>query len=767
MTYLADGIGGSPEHPDAAAKICGSFVYSSDLSREDMVWAVTLRSPHPHARITAIDTSAAWDVPGVRDVITHQDIPGEKRYGQMKPDQPVLAFNAVRYHGEPVAVVAADHPETARRAAARIRVGYAVCPPVIDAVAALRPESALVHPGGNVVSHTRIRHGTAQSGGLPYAEVVVRGEYSVGMQDQAFLGPESGLAVPVGDGGVELYVATQWPHLDRQQVAACLALSPDKVVLKPAGMGGAFGGREDLSVHAHACLIALRLRRPVKMCYSRQESFFGHVHRHPAVLRYTHGADPDGRLIYVQAEIILDGGAYASSSPAIAGNAATHAIGPYRVPNAAVDAWAMYTNNPPCGAMRGFGTVQPCFAYESQMDRLASAVGMDPVEVRIRNALREGGQLPTGQVLDSPVPVARLLSRLRNLPIPADPVGGDPADGEPAGRQDPTEPSAGSARARGVGYAACLKNTAFSEGFDDYSTARVRLRTVRGDPVATVITAAAEAGQGILGVERQIAVSELGIHQVEIKQADSTFGSAGPTSASRQTYVTGGAVRAACLAVRDEVLARARVCTHASAAESLAMRDGMIVDASGRAVAALVDVIGTAVIDRTAEFHHRPTFPLDPVNGQGNSAVQFGFAAHRAVVDVDLELGLVTVVELATAQDVGLAINPVAITGQLHGGTVQGLGLALMEEIKLDGGHVLNPSFAAYLLPTMRDVPPIRTDIVELADPHAPLGVRGVGELPANSSTAAVVAAIRAATGRELSRVPVGPEDIVKPARFR
>jgi len=748
MTRLTDGIGASPRHQDAEAKVRGGFAYSSDLSRDDMVWAVTLRSPHPHARITAIDTSAAWAVPGVRDVITHRDIPGEKRYGQMKPDQPVLAFGTVRYHGEPVAVVAADDLRTARRAAGRIRVGYEVRAPVVDAVAALRPGSALVHPDGNVVAHTRIRHGVAQSGDLPRAPVVVRGEYAVKMQDQAFLGPESGLAVPAGDGGVELYVATQGPHTDRQQVAACLALSQNKVVIKPAGVGGAFGGREDLSVQVHACLIALRLGLPVKMCYSRRESFFGHPHRHAAVLRYTHGADRDGTLIYVQAEIILDGGAYASSSPAITGNAATHAVGPYRVPNAAVDAWAMYTNNPPCGAMRGFGTVQPCFAYESQMDKLAAAIGADPVAVRLRNALGEGGRLPTGQVLDGPAPVAHLLSRLRDLPVPADP---DSLESPP--------------RARGVGYAACLKNTAFSEGFDDYSTARVRLRVAGGQPVATVITAAAEVGQGILGVVRQIAVSELGIGDVEVEQADTVFGPAGTTAASRQTYVTGGAVRAACLSVRDEILALARktlVREHAPAiaAGSLAVRDGMIVDGSGRVAATVADVIGTTVIDKTAEFHHRPTYPLDPVNGQGDSAVQFGFAAHRAVVDVDLELGLVTVVELATAQDVGRAINPVAIAGQLHGGTAQGLGLALMEEIKLDSGHVLNPSFATYLVPTMRDVPPIRTDIVEMADPHAPLGVRGVGELPAHSSTAAIVAAIRAATGRWLNRVPVSPEDI-------
>lgn len=729
-----------------------------------MVWAVTLRSPHPHARILSIDTSPVWDVSGVRDVITHRDIPGRKLYGQMTVDQPVLAIDTVRYHGEPVAVVAADHPETARLAAGRIRVSYDVLPPVTDPVAALRTDSPAVHPGGNIVAHRRIRRGAAQSGPLPHADVVVRGEYSVGMQDQAFLGTESGLALPVGDGGVELHVATQWLHVDQEQVAASLGVDPGRVVLKLAGVGGAFGAREDLSMHVHAGLLALRLGCPVKMCYSRQESFFGHVHRHPAVLRYEHGAGWDGRLVYVRAEIVLDGGAYASSSPAVAGNAATHAVGPYHVPHVAADAWAVYTNNPPCGAMRGFGAVQPCFAYESQMDRLAAAVGIDPVEIRIRNALREGGELPTGQVLDSPAPVVELLERLRGLPLP----GASPGAGAVAPPNAPAAPArtGGRARVRGVGYAACLKNTAFTEGFDDYSTARVRLRAVHGQPVATVTTAAAEVGQGVLGVQRQIAVSELGVHDIEIEQADSRFGSSGPTSASRQTYMTGGAVRAACHAARDEVLALARsgLAGPRLPGEPLALRDEMVVDGAGVPVAALADVLGQTVIDHTCEFHHRPTFPVDPVNGQGHSTVQFGFAAHRAVVEVDTDLGLVTVVEMAIAQDVGRAINPQAVAGQLEGGTAQGLGLALMEEIELDDGHVLNPSFASYLLPTMMDVPPVRVEILELADPHAPLGVRGAGELPAISATAAVAAAVRAATGRPVSRVPIRPQDLIGPA---
>ncbi|MFJ8629882.1 xanthine dehydrogenase family protein molybdopterin-binding subunit [Streptomyces sp. NPDC093568] len=734
----AQGIGSSPGQPDGPAKATGSFVYSSDLSAEGMVWAATLRSPYASALIRSLDTTDALKVPGVLDVITHADIPGRALFGQMKVDQPVFASDRVRYHGEAVAVVAAVDLETARAAAELIRVEYDVRTPVTDAATALDAGREFVHPDGNLVAHTRIRRGAAQHGELPAADVVVRGSYSLGMQDQAFLGTESGLAVPDGDGGVELHIATQWLHVDQEQVAACLGLPADKVVLKHAGVGGAFGAREDLSLHVHACLLALRLNRPVKMVYTRTESFFGHVHRHPAVLHYEHGASLDGRLVYVKADIVLDGGAYASSSPAIAGNAATHAVGPYAVPHVQVDARAMYTNNPPCGAMRGFGTVQPCFAYESQMDRLATALGMDPVELRLRNALAEGGTLPTGQVLDSPAPVAELLERLRDLPLP-------PADpGPPAGV------------VRGVGYAACLKNIGFSEGFDDYSTARVRLEaSADGGVLATVSSAAAEVGQGVLGVLRQIVATELGVRRVEVRQEDSRFGTAGPTSASRQTYVTGGAAREACRQVRDEVFALL------GTASGLRLADDAVVDEAGRRLVGLAELLGTRVVEKTAEFHHRTTYPLDRGTGQGDSAMQFGFAAHRAVVEVDVELGLVKVIDLAIAQDVGRAINPSAVVGQLQGGTVQGVGLALLEEIELSRGQVLNPSFSGYLLPTMADVPPVRVEILERADPHAPYGLRGIGELPSISATPAVTAAVRAATGIDIDRVPIRPDHLV------
>jgi len=733
---VCGGVGDSPARPDGRQKVTGEFAYSSDLWLDGMLWGATLRSPHPRALVTGLDITAALALPGVAAVLTHDDVPGRKTYGLDHPDQPVLASGQVRYQGEPVALVAADHPETARRALARIAARYQVLPPLTDARAALAPGAPTLHEGGNVVRHVRIRKGHPDT----RADVVIRGDYQAGMQDQAFLGPESGLAVPAEDGGVDLYVATQWLHVDRDQVAASLGLSPDKIRVTLSGVGGAFGAREDLSMQIHACLLALHTGKPVKMVYSREESFFGHVHRHPASLRYEHGSTADGRLVYVKADIVLDGGAYASSSPAVAGNAATLGIGPYEVPHVQMDCYAVYTNNPPCGAMRGFGAVQACFAYEAQMDKLAAVLHMDPVEVRISNAMREGSAMPTGQVVDSAAPVAEILNLVRSRPLPPVPA----ATSEdrdlrslPGGVSNTTH---GEGVARGVGYAVGIKNVGFSEGFDDYSTARVRLELVAGEPTAQVHTAAAEVGQGLVTVLAQIARTELGIERVVILPADTLIGSAGSSSASRQTYMTGGAVRAACRAVREQLRGRAG-------------------ERFPDAMPDLAELLGEPA-EETATWRHRATHPLDPETGQGQAHVQYAFAAHRAVVDVDTELGLVKVVEIATAQDVGKAMNPQAVEGQIHGGIAQGLGLAVMEEIQVTDGMVRNPSFTDYLIPTILDMPPVRLDVLELADPHAPYGLRGIGEPPTVSSTPAVVAAIRAATGLDLTRVPVRPEHI-------
>lgn len=754
LPRVREGVGASAQRPDAISKVTGEFAYSSDLWMENMLWGATVRSPYPAAHIRGIDISAALATRGVYAVLTHEDVPGENVFGLERADQPVLAEDVVRYQGEPVAVVAADHPEIARRAAERVAVDYEVLEPVVDVRAALAPDSRKLHPDGNVVRHLRVRKGEPD----PVAEVVVTGEYEVGMQDQAFLGPESGLAVPDGDGGVDLYVATQWLHVDQQQMSRALGVLPDQVRLVLAGVGGAFGGREDLSVHIHACLLALRTGRPVKMVYSREESFVGHVHRHPARMRYEYGARRDGRLVYAKIEILLDGGAYTSSTPAVVANAGFMGTGPYDIPNVQVDCFGVFTNNPPCGAMRGFGCVQVTYAAEGQLDRLAAALDMDPVAIRQVNALAEGSTIATGQAVDSTAPVAELLQRVNEMPMPAavEHSAGDLRE-LPGGVSNTTH---GEGVVRGVGYAVGFKNVGYSEGFDDYSTARVCLEVTSGEPVATVHTAAAEVGQGIVTVEQQIVRTELGVDQVVTHPRDTTIGSAGSTSASRQTYVTGGAVRAACERVRARVLELAEQRLGRPAAE-LRLEAGGVLLASGEPLASLADVLGGERVEETVEWRHRPTHPVDPETGQGRAHVQFAFAAHRAVVDVDVELGLVKVVDLAVAQDVGKAINPQAVIGQIQGGSAQGLGLAVMEEVQIEDGCVRNPSFTDYLIPTILDVPPMQIDILELADPNAPYGLRGVGEPPTLSAGPAILAAIRAATGRDLHRVPVRPDDIV------
>ncbi|MFD3562828.1 xanthine dehydrogenase family protein molybdopterin-binding subunit [Streptomyces sp. NPDC058686] len=773
------GIGESTLRPDGTLKVTGEFAYSSDMWHEDMLWGQILRSTVAHAEIVSIDTGEALATPGVYAVLTYDDLPTEVRtYGLEIQDTPVLAHGKVRHHGEPVALVAADHPETARRAAAKIKVEYRELPVITDEASAIAPDAILVHenrhdsyighvPHPNIVHRQPIVRGDVAEA-RKRADVIVEGEYTFGMQDQAFLGPESGLAVPAEDGGVDLYIATQWLHSDLKQIAPVLGLPEDKVRMTLSGVGGAFGGREDLSMQIHACLLALRTDKPVKIVYNRFESFFGHVHRHPAKLTYEHGATKDGKLTHMKCRIVLDGGAYASTSPAVVGNASSLSAGPYVIDDVDIEALALYSNNPPCGAMRGFGAVQACFAYEAQMDKLAGRLGMDPVAFRRLNAMEQGTLMPTGQRVDSPAPVAELLRRVKAMPLPPEQqwrAAGEAADVRqlPGGLSNTTH---GEGVVRGVGYAVGIKNVGFSEGFDDYSTAKVRMEVINGEAVATVHTAMAEVGQGGVTVHAQIARTELGVAQVTIHPADTRVGSAGSTSASRQTYVTGGAVKNACELVREKVLemGRRKMGTYhpAWATAELLLEGGKVVTDGGEILGDLVDVLEDEVVEIEEEWRHRPTEAFDLHTGQGNGHVQYSFAAHRAVVEVDTELGLVKVIELACAQDVGKALNPLSVIGQIQGGTLQGMGIAVMEEIVVDPrtAKVRNPSFTDYLLPTILDTPTIPVDVLELADDHAPYGLRGVGEAPTLSSTPAVLAAIRDATGLELNRTPVRPEHL-------
>jgi xanthine dehydrogenase D subunit len=750
------GVGDSPVRPDGTPKVQGGFAFASDLEADGMLWGRTLRSPHAYARVRSVEIGPALAIPGVSCVLTADDVPGTPTYGLISPDQPVFARDVVRYTGEPVAAVAADHPDTARRALAAVVVDYQPLEPLVDPGRAASAETPPIHPDGNVIRHIRIEHGDPAATG----DVIVEGVYEVGMQDQAFLGPESGLAIPDGDGGVDLWVATQSLHEDRDQLAACLGLPHEQVRLHLGGVGGAFGGREDLSVHVHACLLALRTGRPVKMSYLRDESFVGHVHRHPAWMRYRHHATTGGDLVKVEAEVLLDGGAYASSSWAVVSNAARFACGPYRVPNALVDATVVRTNNPPCGAMRGFGAVQVCFGHESQMEKLAARLGVDPVELRVRNALEVGDVLPTGQRLTGAVPVAACIRAAVDHPLP--PPSGDGWLERPGGAGRTAEASR---VRRGVGVAAGFKNLMYSEGFEDDSEARVRL----SGGVASITCAVAEVGQGFVTIASQIARTVLGCDAVVEPAGTAGIDSAGSSSASRQTWMSGGAVLQAAREVAAQV--RSAVAERLGVAPgSLALTDdGRIVETTAPAGAAggvraldmtVADAAGDRVFEATAVHRHRRTYPLDE-RGQGDADVSFVFAAHRAVVDVDTELGLVRVVQVTTGQDVGRMLHPTQVIGQIEGGIAQGVGLAVMEEIVVEDGVVRNPSFTDYLIPTVADTPEVLATCIEEPEPEAPFGAKGAGEPPTISSTAAVAAAIRAATGVDVARVPVRPWDLI------
>ncbi|MGA9278301.1 xanthine dehydrogenase subunit D [Ilumatobacter sp.] len=753
-------IGDSPVRPDGLEKTQGTFAFSSDLSADGCLFGATLRSPHPFARIVSIDLSKAWQISGVEAVITAEDVPGKATYGLISQDQPVFASDVVRYVGEPVAAVAAIDPETARRALVAIDVTYEVLEPLLDPEISIAGGHDPIHPDGNLIRHQHIVHGDPSATGA----VTVEGTYEIGMQDQAFLGLEAAIAYPdSGADGVELHVATQWLHEDQGQIAACLGFPVDKVRMVLGGVGGAFGAREDISLQVHTCLLALRLGRPVRMAYSRGESFLGHVHRHPATIWMRHHAHADGTLVSVEARFVFDGGAYASTSSAVLINGITMAQGPYACPNGVVDGYAVRTNHLPCGAMRGFGAVQACFAYESQMDRLAAACGLDPIDIRLRNAMKTGDTLLTGQPVLNVAPVEECILETAALPLPDEPVGGRQlADG----RVDVMKLPGGAGRTadagdvvRGIGWGVSIKNLMYSENFDDYSTARCRL----ADGVATLKFATAEVGQGFVTIAGQIARSILGVDDVVLDQIDTQIGSAGSTSASRQTWMSGGAVDAACRAARERLF-EAVGTAHGIDPIRLLIDGTDVIDTAGDLRIPVTEASAGLDIDETIEYHHPQTEDLDE-NGQGNCHTAFAFVAHRAVVDVDPELGLVKVVQIATAQDVGNALNPLSVIGQIEGGIAQGLGLAVMEEIIQIDGVIRNGNFTDYLLPTFLDMPPVVATLIEQPDPHAPLGAKGVGEPPCISSTPAVVAAIRdalrqAGVERLLDRVPVRPFDI-------
>jgi xanthine dehydrogenase D subunit len=746
-TGQTHGIGASLPSADAPAKAEGTFPYAADLWAEGLLWAAVLRAPHPHARIVSIDTAPAAALPGVRAIVTHEDVPGDAGHGRKVADQPAFAREVVRYYGEPVAAVAADHPDTARLAAAAIAIEYEVLEPVTDPEKSFEAEP--LHPDGNLIRHIPLRFGDPEATG----EVVVEGLYRIGRQDPAPIGAEAGLAVPRPDGGVEIYTASTDPHTDRALAAACFGLPPEQVKLVVTGVPGAMGDREDTGLQVPLGMLAMKTGCPVKIAATREESFLGHAHRHPTLLRYRHHADGEGKLVKVEAQILLDAGAYADTSADVLAAAVSFAAGPYVVPHAVIDGWAVRTNNPPSGHVRGEGAMQVCAAYEGQMDKLAGRLGIDPADLRMRNVLGTGDMLPTGQTVTCPAPVAELLEAVRDAPLPQLPRDGAESDwllpGGPEGAGEP-----GAVR-RGVGYALGMVHMLGSEGTDEVSTATVKVN----GPVATVMCAAVETGQGFSTLARQIVQETLGIDEVHVASVDTDQPPAGPGAHGRHTWVSGGAVERAAKMVRTQLLQPLAV-KFGMSTELLSIADGKITSYDGVLSTTVAEALEGKELWATAQCRPHPTEPLDET-GQGDAFVGLAFAALRAVVDVDVELGSVRVVEVALAQDVGRVLNPRQLRARLEAGVTQGVGAALTEHLRIARGVVRRPDFTGYALPTALDVPDIRiVKLVEERDVVAPFGAKPASAVPVVTAPAAIASAVRAATGRPVNRLPIRPQAV-------
>ncbi|EFL25689.1 putative xanthine dehydrogenase subunit D [Streptomyces himastatinicus ATCC 53653] len=742
------GLGVSLQPADVTAKASGTFPYAADLWAEGLLWAAVLRSPHPHARIVSIDTSPAAGMPGVHAVVTHADVPGDASHGRRVADRPVFAKDLVRHHGEPIAAVAADHPDTARLAAAAIAVEYEVLEPVTDPEQAFSAEP--LHPDGNLVRHIPLSFGDPEVIG----DVIVEGLYRIGRQDPAPIGAEAGLAVPRPDGGVEIYTASTDPHADRDLAAACFGLEPERVKVVVTGVPGAMGEREDPGMQLPLGLLALRTGHPVKLAATREESFLGHAHRHPTLLRYRHHADGQGKLVKVEAQILLDAGAYADSSAETLAAAVSFACGPYVVPHAFIEGWAVRTNNPPSGHVRGEGAMQVCAAYEGQMDKLAAKLGLDPAEIRMRNALATGDLLPTGQTITCPAPVAEVLQAVQDAPLPDLPADDREEDwllpGGPEGAGDPA------AVRRGVGYALGMVHMLGAEGADEVSTATVKVT----GPVATVICAAVETGQGFTTLARQIVQDVLGIEEVHVAPVDTDQPPAGPASRGRHTWVSGGAVERAAKMVRTQLL-QPLAHKFGMSTELLTIADGKITSYDGVLSTTVEEALEGKELWATAQCRPHPTEPLDET-GQGDAFVGLAFCAVRAVVDVDIEIGAVRVVEMTVAQDVGRVLNPRQLRTRIESGIAQGIGAALTENLRTSRGVIRHPDLTGYALPTAVDVPDIRiVKLVEERDVVAPFGAKAASAVPVVTSPAAVAAAVRAATGRPVNRLPIRPQAAV------
>ena len=750
-------IGQSVTRLDAIGKVTGETLYPGDINMPGQLHMKILFAGRPHARITRLDTSKAEKHPGVVAVFTAKDVPNNE-YGLIMPDQPVLCgpggasrpataradfeemsagpgsskagADVVRFVGDQVALVVAETEKAAAGGRDLIEVEYEDLPIVTDPREAMKPGALLLFPNtdSNVVKHYRIRKGDADAAWAG-CDAIVEGDYHTPMQEHAFLQPEAGISYIDEEGRVTVKVAGQWTHEDQEQIAHAMNMPKDKIrVIYPA-IGGAFGGREDMSVQIVLALAAWKLKRPVKIIWSREESIVGHHKRHQYFIKCKWGAKKDGRLVAAECEVISDAGAYAYTSTKVLGNATLMCTGPYEIPHVKVDAYTVYTNNVPAGAFRGFGGPQGAFAAELQMDKLAEKLGLDPVEIRMKNVLTDDSIWSVGTKGPKGVTIGKVVEKC------AEEAGWKRENGSwkrPANLQ----PQGGASQSqisnlrRGRGFACAFKNVGFSFGAPELSVAKVELYGAAEIEKVVVYHAGADCGQGAHTVMAQMAAEAVGVpvSKVQMVASDTaTSGDSGSASASRMTYMSGNSIKGAA---------------------ELALQRWENEDRPA---------IGY--------FEYRPpkTTMLDPETGYSDPNFAYGYVAEAVEVEVDMETGHVRLVDVICADDVGRAINPQQIQGQVEGAVVQAAGYAILENFVMQNGRVLTPYLSNYLIPTVLDVPErVKSVILEYAEPNGPWGVRGMAEMPYLPLAPAIAAAIKDATGVWIDEFPYTPERVLK-----
>lgn len=721
-------IGQPIQRIDARGKVTGETLYPGDINMPGQAYMKILFAGRPHAIIHSIDTSKADAIPGVIATFTAKDVPVNE-YGLIYNDQPVLCgpgsnkpyADRVRFIGDQVALIVAESEEIADKARELVKVDYEDLPVNTDMMNAMREDAFLLHPdrGSNVFCHYRIRKGDVEEG-FADADVIVEGEYHTPSQEHAYLQPEAGVGYLDEEGRVTVKVAGQWTHEDQQQIAHALNLPLDLVRVNYPAIGGAFGGREDMSVQIVLALAAWRLHqrgigRPVKIIWSREESIVGHHKRHPMTLKTRWGASKEGKILAAEVEVFADGGAYMYTSTKVLGNATLMCTGPYEIPHVKVDSYAIYTNDVPTGAFRGFGGPQGAFAAETQMNRIAEKLGMDRVEIRKRNVLTEGALLSVGTPLPKGVTIGKVVER---------------CDQELKKSEVAHQPSKEPHLLRGTGFACAFKNIGFSFGAPEQAFAAVEL--FGGAEIEQVILhhAGADVGQGSHTVMVQMAAETLKvpIEKIRLIASDTAYtGDAGSASASRMTFMAGNSIKGACEIAMEKWKAEER--------------------------------------PARATYQYRPpgTTPFDPHTGKSEPNFAYGYVSQGVTLEVDTETGQIHILEVISVNDVGKAVNPMNVQGQIEGGVVQASGYAILENFIQRNGFVLTPYLSTYLIPTVDDVPDhVRSVVLEYADPIGPYGARGMAEMPFLPLAPAVIDAVHHATGVWFNEFPLTPERVLR-----